>query len=145
MLVKHARTGVTAVAALIAALAPASAGQTEMEQALAQGADQLTSDEIARTLVGKSVKFVAASNDQEVWVHYGADNVVTGELIGGDWSGTGFYGVADDDQVCLSWQGRDEGRLRCLYLLEIDGTPHKFRADGSRAGALVRLEDGKVF
>lgn len=65
--------------------------------------------------------------------------------IGGDWRGTGFHGVAADDRICLSWHGRDAGRLRCLHVLMIDGTPHKDRADGSESGALVRIEDGKAW
>ena len=143
MTLKPAHITSLAAIAAIGFAGHGQAGMTAMETALANGADKLGSDEIAETMVGKTVKWVAASGDKEVLVHYGTNNTIEGRLIGGDWTGTGFYGVANDDQICLSWDGIDKGRLRCLYVLMIDGTPHKFRADGSESGALVRIEEGR--
>lgn len=139
------RTMITGAAWLAVLPGFAAAEMTAMERALEAGAKTLGSDEIAETMVGKTVKWVAASSDKEVLIHYGEDNSIEGRLIGGDWTGTGFYGVTTDDRICLSWDGRDAGRLRCLHVLMIDGTPHKFRADGSESGALVRIEDGRNF
>ena len=139
------RTVITGAVWLAVLPAFAAAEMTAMERALEAGAKTLGSDEIAETMVGKTVKWVAASSDKEVLIHYGEDNSIEGRLIGGDWTGTGFYGVTTDGRICLSWHGRDAGRLRCLHVLMIDGTPHKFRADGSESGALVRIEDGRSF
>ncbi|MDR9395444.1 MAG: hypothetical protein RI571_14200 [Roseovarius sp.] len=142
MTLKSTLTGAACIAALPTV---AAAGMTAMEMALEAGAKKLGSDEIAQTMVGKTVKWVAASGDKEVLIHYGDDNTIEGRLIGGDWTGTGFYGVTTDDRICLSWDGRNAGRLRCLHVLMIDGTSHKFRADGSESGALERIEDGRSF
>lgn len=139
------RTMITGAAWLAVLPGFAAAEMTAMETALEAGAETLGSDEIAETMVGKTVKWVAASGDKEVLIHYGEDNSIEGRLIGGTWTGTGFYGVTTDDRICLSWDGRDAGRLRFLHVLMIDGTPHKFRADGSESGALVRIEDGRSF
>ena len=139
------RSTLTGAACIAALTTVAAAGMTAMETAIEAGAKKLGSEEIAETMVGKTVKWVAASGNKRVLIHYGDDNAIEGRLIGGDWTGTGFYGVTTDDRICLSWDGRDAGRLRCLHVLMIDGTPHKFRANGSESGALVRIEDGRSF
>jgi len=133
-----------ALALLIGLPGAAPAGMTAMERAIDAGAVKLTSDEIAELMVGKTVTWVAASGEKSALIHYAEDNSIEGRMIGGTWQGTGFYGVAGDDRICLSWNKRDAGRLRCLHVLMIDGTPHKFRADGSESGALVRIEDGRI-
>ena len=142
MTLKSTLTGAACIAALPAV---AAAEMTAMQMALQAGAETLGSDEIAEIMVDKTVKWVAASGDKQVLIHYGDDNTIEGRLIGGNWTGTGFYGVTTDDRICLSWDGRDAGRLRCLHVLMIEDTPHKFRADGSESGALVRIEDGRSF
>src|SRR6056297_1450032 len=142
MTLKSTLTGAGCIAALPAV---AAAEMTAMQMALEAGAETLGSDEIAEIIVDKTVKWVAASGDKQVLIHYGDDNTIEGRLIGGNWTGTGFYGVTTDDRICLSWDGRDAGRLRCLHVLMIEDTPHKFRADGSESGALVRIEDGRSF
>jgi len=68
-----------------------------------------------------------------------------GKLVGGNWSGTGYYGVANDDSICISWAGKDKGRLRCLEVLIDDGVVKKFNADGSLNGSYEKLEMGKAF
>jgi len=138
------RTMIGALAALTLSATAASA-DTAMQEALDNGAELLKSDEIASMFTGKTATFVSASGDKKVLVHYGTDNSIHGKMVGGDWQGEGFYGVANDDQICLSWEGRDAGRLRCLNVLVIHGVAHKFRADGSLMGRIVAWEDGRAF
>lgn len=135
--------GTLAVAAL--AISTAGAATTEKQKALSEGAEQLTSDEIVERFVGRTATFVSASGDKEVLVYYGEDNNIAGKLVGGDWTGTGYYGVANDDSICLSWDERDEGRLRCLDVLATDGVIQKYRPDGSLSGNIVAFDDGKTF
>lgn len=88
-----------------------------MEEALGNGAKQLTADEIAGRLVGNTGTWVAPSGDKKIAIHYGEDNVLTGKLLGGDWSGKGYYGSVT-----------------------------KFNAaDGSLNGHYEKIEDGKAF
>jgi hypothetical protein len=123
-----------------------AAAESAKEKALSEGAKQLTSNEIAERFAGKTVTFVSASGDRKVLVYYGDDNDMAGKkVVGGDWSDTGFYGVADDDSICLSWIGKDKPRLRCLDVLVVDGIVHKFKADGSLSGSIVKFEEGKTF
>lgn len=135
--------GIAAVAAT--GLRPAAAGSTDLEAALEAGADRLNADEIAERFVGKTATFVSALGDKKFLVHYGKDNNITGKLVGGDWSDTGYYAVANDDSICLSWDGSDEGRLRCMAVLVVDGVVEKYKADGSLMGRIVAFESGKAF
>jgi len=142
------RTMIGTLAALCAGLmlsATAANADTAMQKALDNGAQRLKSDEIASMFTGKTATFVAASGEKKFLVHYGSDNSIHGKLVGGGWNGEGFYGVANDDQICLSWDGQDKGRLRCLHVVVLDGVPHKFRADGSLMGRIVAWEDGRAF
>jgi len=123
----------------------AAAAGTAMQKAMDEGADRLTSDEIANMFTGKTATFISASGEKKFLVHYGTDNSIHGKLVGGGWKGEGFYGVANDDQICLSWDGQDKGRLRCLNVVVVDGEAHKFRADGSLMGRIVAWEDGRAF
>jgi hypothetical protein len=134
--------GAAAVLTLIAT--SGAMAETAMEKAVGEGAQRLGSDEIAAQLVGKTVTFKPGP-DKEFLIHYGPDNDVSGKLIGGDWSDTGIYGVTDADSICLSWRKSDEGRLRCFYVVVVDGMVKKFKPDGSFAGDVVSFEDGKVF
>ncbi len=65
-------------------------------------------------------------------------------LAAGGWSGAGYYGITDDDRVCLS-MAKDKGRLRCLTLLEQDGKIVKYRTDGSAGFEMLEFHDGKTF
>lgn len=134
--------------ALVVVAAMTTSGQaaeSEMRQALNDGAKRLTSDEIAARFVGHTLTWVSADGSKKALIHYGEDNTVAGRLVGGDWTGSGFYGVANDDRICLSWDKRDKGRLRCLYVLVVDGTVRKYRADGSLSGDIVAFEEGRAF
>ena len=114
------------------------------EKALNAGAQQLTSDEIAERFAGKTVTFVSATGDKKFLIYYSKDNDISGKLIGGNWSDTGFYGIADNNTICLSWNGSDKPKLRCMHVLLVDGVVKKFTADGSLSGWIVKFEDGKI-
>ena len=143
MSVKTTLIGTLAFAAL-ATLSVGAAAETDKEAALAKGAKQLTADQIAERFAGKTVTFESAANDKSFLVYYGEGNEVAGRMIGGDWSDVGFYGIANDDSICLSWNGRDKPRLRCMDVLVVDGVVQKFKADGSLSGSIVKFEEGKI-
>lgn len=131
-------------AAALAALtlaSPVRAG-TDLEGALANGGTRLTSDQIAQRLVGHTV--TARLGEKRFLFYYSADNVLTGEMIGGDWSDTGYYGITDDDRVCVSIT-KDKGRLRCLTVVEQDGTLRKYNTAGKATFELLEFHDGKTF
>jgi len=135
-----------AVAAVLAAGAVQADGRTEQEAALAAGAERLTADEIAERFTGNTARFAFAAGNRTVLVHYGADNRLAGRMVeGGDWVGEGFYGVADTNRICLSWEGLDAGRLRCLDVLVVDGEVRKYRADGSLMGTIAEVSAGRSF
>lgn len=143
MNVKTTLIGTLAFVVLATSSLSAAAG-TDREEALAKGAKQLTADEIAERFAGKTATFVSAPGDKKFFVYYSKDNEISGKKIGGGWSDTGFYGIADNDTICLSWANRDKPRLRCLYVLLVDGVVKKFKADGSLSGWIVKFEDGKI-
>ncbi|CAM3396303.1 hypothetical protein [Halomonas lysinitropha] len=144
MNIKIALSGIFAVV-ILASTSLSAAAETEMEEALNNGAKQLTADEIAEHFVGKTGTWVSSSGDKKIAIHYSEDNVLTGELLGGDWSGTGYYGVTNVDSICVSWSPGDKGRLRCLDVLVIDGVVTKFNAaDGSLNGFYEKFEDGNT-
>lgn len=143
MNVKTTLIGIPAFVVLASSSFDAVAG-TEMEEALDNGARQLTADEIAEQFVGKTGIWLSASGDRKMAIHYSEDNDLQGKQIGGDWSATGHYGIADNDSICVSWDGRDEGRLRCLDVLVVDGVVTKFNADGSLNGTYESFEDGNA-
>lgn len=129
--------GTLVLSMLMAATGAAAA--SEQEAAMEAGAKQLTADEIAELIVGKTV--TAKSGEKRFLFHYADDNVLSGKLIDGDWSDTGYYGITDDDRVCLSIT-KDQGRLRCLTLLESDGTVKKYNVDGDMTFELLEIQDG---
>lgn len=117
--------------------------ETPKEQAMNAGAKPLTAEEIADLIVGKTV--TARSGNKKFQFHYNEDNVLSGEQVGGDWSDTGYYGITDDNRVCLS-MSKDEGRLRCLALLkEQDSSVKKYNVDGDMTFELLEFEEGKAF
>lgn len=129
----------TLALALLVLPAAGVAGTTTQQEALEAGAEQLTSDEIADRIVDKTV--TARLGDKKFMFYYSEDNVLTGTMVGGDWSDTGYYGIADNDRVCLS-MSKDDGRLRCLSLLEVDGQLTKFNAAGEKTFELLEFQDG---
>jgi hypothetical protein len=136
-----ALTGAVALAALAVTTAGAAA-ETDLEKAINAGADRLTADQIAARLVGKTV--TATAGEKRFLFYYSNDNVLSGKLIGGKWSGSGYYGITDDDRVCVS-MGQDKGRLRCMALLAQNGTVKKFNTAGKMTFELHKFDDGKMF
>jgi len=128
----------------LAASSFGAAAESAKEKVLKDGAKQLTSDEIAERFAGKTVTFVSASGDKKFLIYYSQDNDIAGKMVGGNWSDTGFYGIADNNTICLSWNGSDKPRLRCMHVLLVDGVVKKFTADGSLSGSIVKFEDGKI-
>lgn len=129
----------TLVLALLVLPAAGAVAATEKQEALDAGARQLASDEIVDRIVDKTV--TARLGDKRFMFHYSEDNVLSGEMIGGDWSDSGYYGIADNDRVCLS-MSNDEGRLRCVSVLEVDGRLVKYNSAGEKTFELLEFQDG---
>ena len=118
---------------------PASATEeTALGKALS-GGQELSSEEIAARIVDHTI--TARSGDRTFVFYYGADNTLTGRMIGGSWSDTGYFGITDDDQVCLSMTP-DEGRLRCMRLVDQGDIVQKFDASGELTFELLSFEKG---
>ena len=143
MNVKTTLIGTLAFVAL-AASSFGAAAESAKEKALKDGAKQLTADEIVERFIGKTGTWVSPSGEKKVRIYYGRNNDLHGKLVGGDWSGTGYYGVANDDSICISWEGGDKGRLRCLDVVIDDGVISKFNVDGSLNGSYENFEDGNI-
>lgn len=124
---------------VVAVSAHVAHAETDQEKAIRMGAKQLTSEEIADLLVGKTV--MARSGEKQFYFYYSEDNVLSGKLIGGDWSDSGYYGITDDNRVCLSMT-KDKGRLRCLTLLVNDGAVKKYNVDGKMTFELLEFTEG---
>ncbi len=114
------------------------------DEALNNGAKQLTSEELSERLTGKTVTFVAAGSGDEYLVYYGESNDSASRKVGSEGSATGFHAFTDRNQICFGWEGRDLPRLRCVDVLLIDGEMHKFKADGSLSGHITELADGNT-
>lgn len=138
MITKVTLIGALALAALVVSAAGATA-QTAREKAINAGAKQLSASEIADLVVGKTV--TARSGKKRFLFHYSNDNVLSGKLIGGGWSGSGYYGITDDNRVCVS-MSKDKGRLRCLTLLSLNGTVRKYNVSGEVAFELLGFQEG---
>lgn len=143
MNLKMALIGIPAFIVLASTSFSAVAG-SGMEEALDNGAQQLTADEIAERVVGKTVTYLLADNQKEVQVHYGTENAASGKMVGGDWADTGYYGITNSDRICISWSESDAGRLRCFSVLLVDDVIKKFHPDGNLAMDAVEFEDGNT-
>ena len=129
---------VFAAATMTAAMSLFANAQTPLEAAIADGTP-LTSDEISELIVGQTV--TARAGENTVLFYYSPENVLTGRMVDGAWIDTGYYGIADDNRVCLSMTP-DAGRLRCMTLVAIDGVVQKFNAIGELTFELLAFEDG---
>jgi hypothetical protein len=132
---------ITTLALAFAVSAPAFA-ESELDTALASGGTRLTSDQISARITGQTVS--AAKGGKKFLFYYSDDNAISGEMVGGGWSGEGYYEITDDDRVCLSMTS-DKGRLRCLTLVETDGTIRKYDSTGNVSFELLGFQDGKTF
>jgi hypothetical protein len=138
-------TPVAALAASLLASGAQAAGMPATKAAaMAAGAEPLSADEIAAALVGHTGDYRMAEG-YDVWLHYGEGNALTGDRQDGEWAGRGFYAITDADRLCISWAEGNPGRLRCLDVVEHDGTIAKYNADGSINGHYLELEAGRTF
>lgn len=136
-------SGLTALALIIFS-GSAQAGSA-MQAALDGGATRLTADQIADRFVGRTGIWISASGDKKIAIYYGTHNDLRAQKTGGGWTGEGYYGIADNDNICISWKGKDKGRLRCLSVLVNNGVVIKFNADGSLNGRYENFAAGKAF
>ena len=113
--------------------------ESALQAARKTGATQLAAEDIEVLLVGNTVK--AESGEKEFYFHYSEDNILSGEMIGGRWSDVGYYGITDDDRICLS-MSQDMGRLRCLTLMNLNGVVRKYDVDGKMSFELVEFQPG---
>jgi hypothetical protein len=126
-------TGMAAMATVLPARA-----ETPLEKALATG-QLLSSDEISAKIVDHTI---TARKGQRTFVfYYGPDNKLTGRMVGGKWSDSGYYGITDGGKVCLSMTP-DKGRLRCMTLVATDGVVKKFDEAGELTFELLSFEAG---
>lgn len=140
------KTFAYAIVTCLAALTLSTSAQagSAYEDALKNGAKQLTAEELAQRLTGKTVTFVAAGSGDQYLVYYGEGNEAASRKVGGDASSAGFHAFTDRNQVCIGWEGRDLPRLRCVDVLLIDDKMHKFKADGSLSGHIINAVDGNT-
>ncbi|WP_425085483.1 hypothetical protein [Ruegeria profundi] len=103
--------------------------ETDLEAALNSGAERLNADQIADLLIGNTV--TATSGEKRFRFFYDPNNVVSGELTNGGWSGAGAFAITDTDKVCVSMTA-DNGRYRCMTVLRVGDSIQKFNADGKR-------------
>lgn len=129
---------------LAAALATAAQAGTAFEKALADGAQQLTADEIVARLAGKTVTFERAASGDRFLVYYDEGNGTLIRKVGADTVFEGFYAVSAADHVCFGLKGDDPVRLHCVNVVLIDGVIHKFELDGSLRGRIVEAVDGNI-
>ncbi len=128
----------SAVALLTGVLALTANAQTALEQALASGAP-LSSNEISERIVEHTI--TARAGERTFLFYYGSDNRLIGRMVDGDWSDSGYYGITDDDRICLSMTP-DKGRLRCMSLVARDGIVQKFNSAGELTFELLSFEEG---
>ncbi|MEM9223463.1 MAG: hypothetical protein AAGB11_13810 [Pseudomonadota bacterium] len=136
-MLKSALCASAAATSLLVAAIPAQA-QTALDKAISEG-QRLSADEISGRIVNRTV--TARAGDRTFVFYYGTDNTLTGRMVGGSWSDSGYYGITDNDQVCLSMTS-DKGRLRCMSLIAQDGIVQKFNANGELTFELLSFELG---
>lgn len=143
---KTMRNAAVAFAAIFALTAAGHAfAEGAKQKALQEGAESLSSEQILGLLLGKTGTWVSASGEKTVLIHYGRNNKLSGKLVGGDWSGSGYWAVTNDDSVCISWDQIDKDRLRCLDVVVANGVVQKFNPDGSLNGTYEGFKSGKSF
>ncbi len=111
--------------------------ETDLDAALNNGAERLNADQIAELLIGNTV--TATSGEKRFRFFYDPNNVVSGELVNGGWSGAGAFAITDTDKVCVS-MAADKGRYRCMTVLRVGDSVQKFSADGKKTFELHSFE-----
>lgn len=133
--------GYALTAALLAA-SPALA-ETDLEKALANGAERMTAEMVASRLADKTVTFENANTGARALVYYDGVNATRIKIEGKDIL-EGFYAFDLADHVCVGVWGDQPMRLRCVDVLLIDGLMHKFELDGSLRGRVIEEVDGNL-
>lgn len=85
---------------------------------------------------------MAHGSGDKFLLYYSPDNQIIGGRVDSQERNKGFMAVNDRDQICLGWEGSDLPRIRCVDIVLMDGVVHKFRADGSLSGKVIRFDDG---
>jgi hypothetical protein len=137
--------GCLGVLGLTSSIAAVTGTGSALEQAVADGGHHLGSGELAQQFIGKTGIWVSPAGDKKIAIYYGTNNDLHGQMVGGEWSGRGYYAVANTDKICISWNGSDKGRLRCLDVVVVGDVVTKFNADGSLNGVYEGFEKGKTF
>lgn len=122
----------------------AASADTTLQAALDGDAERLAADGIAERFVGRTGTWVSADGTREIEIFCGEDNALSASPVDGDKQMSGFYGITDTDRMCISWNGGN-GRLRCLDVVESDGTIAKYNANGSLNGTYAQFTDGRSF
>ncbi len=125
------------MAVLVALLGSIASAETDIEEALNNGAERLNADQIAELLIGNTV--TATSGDKRFRFFYDPNNVVSGELANGGWNGAGSFAITDTNQICVS-MAADKGRYRCMTVLRVGRSIQKFNTDGKRTFELHSFE-----
>jgi hypothetical protein len=121
----------------------ASADNT-LQSALDGDAEQLVANEIAERFVGQTGTWVSGDGARKIEIFYGEDNALFASPVDEAKQRSGFYGITDTDRICISWDGGND-RLRCLDVVESDGTVAKYNANGSLNGTYAQFTDGRSF
>lgn len=115
----------------------AASEETELDTAIKNGGERLTSEQIAELIVDNVV--TARSGEKMFRFYYNPDNVVDGELTNGGWQGSGAFAITDTDNVCVS-MAADKGRYRCLIVVRNGDAVHKFKSKGKMTFELLKVE-----
>ncbi len=121
-----------------------TADASELEDALTNGATQLTAEEIDERLADKTVTFENLNTGAKALAYYDGHNGIILKLDGSDETLAGFYATDLADHVCLGVHGDAPMRLRCVNVLLIDGVMHKFELDGSLRGRIIEEVAGNI-
>lgn len=125
-------------------VASTSVAGTDMENALAGGAKQMTAEEIAERLAGKTVTFQPNGSEDKWLFYYDGMNGTLSKKVGAGTTSEGFYAVSLANHVCLGPKGGAPIKLRCVNVVLIDGKMHKFELDGRLRGTVIEEADGNL-
>lgn len=126
---------------LSAALILPAFAANDFENAIQAGATPLDSQAIAEVFVGNTV--TAKAGQKTFHFYYSSGNALSGKLVGGNWSGKGFYGITDGNRICVSME-TDKGRLRCMAVVKHDDTVKKFDVNGKLTFEVIAVRSGNL-
>ncbi len=123
-------------------LATVTAKASDLDDALSKGAKQLSAEEITLWLADKTVTFENLNSGAKVLVYYDGQNGILLKPVGSDRTLKGFYATDLADHVCVGVYGDEPMRLRCVYVLSIDGIMHKYELNGALRGRIIEEVNG---